>query len=102
MLEADFERKLANFVRALGGWAIKMDPSQAVGIPDRLLIFPGGVTMFVELKRTDGKGKLHGKQPHWAKRLTTMGHIYILADDLKAVKTAVRENLQIAGIQQLG
>lgn len=50
MLEKTIERKLAEMAKAAGGLALKwVSPSNA-GVPDRIVLFPGGRVVFVELK----------------------------------------------------
>ncbi len=63
MNEADVESALYEGVEALGGLCIKLNPLWNIGIPDRLVLLPGGRIIFVELKKPDGK--LHGKQRKW-------------------------------------
>lgn len=54
-LESVRETRFVNKVEGAGGWPLKMYPFSLVGIPDRMVIFPGGVVGFAELKR-DKKG----------------------------------------------
>lgn len=49
MFEKDLERKLVRSVEKNGGKALKLN-SGIRGMPDRLILLPGGVIMFVELK----------------------------------------------------
>lgn len=55
MLEKDIERRLVNGVRALGGRAYKFVSPGNIGVPDRLVVLPGGRVIFVELKTERGK-----------------------------------------------
>ena len=50
MREAPVEAHLIDRVTQLGGMAIKLHPYIA-GLPDRLVLLPGGRILFVELKR---------------------------------------------------
>ena len=43
-------------VKKMGGWSVKIWPFNLVGFPDRLLLLPGGLIYFVEVKAP-------GKQP---------------------------------------
>ena len=63
VIEADVEEALRLGVEALGGLCLKLNPLWYIGIPDRLVLLPGGRVIFVELKKPDGK--LHGKQCKW-------------------------------------
>lgn len=53
--EARVEEALRLAVEAVGGLCIKLPAILYRGIPDRLLVLPGGRVIFVELK--DQKGK---------------------------------------------
>lgn len=43
------------------------------GVPDQILIFPGGETIFVEFKRPDGTGKLSALQIERATEIKEQG-----------------------------
>lgn len=45
------EDYLVSEVAKMGGRAIKMNPHNNRGLPDRQCLFPGGFTLFVEVKR---------------------------------------------------
>lgn len=53
-LERDIERRLVNGVKKLGGRAFKWVSPGNVGVPDRIIILPGGRVVFVELKTETG------------------------------------------------
>lgn len=53
-LESTLEEVFRKTVEELGGIAIKMVPA-LTGVPDRLVIFPPGEVILVELKATDGR-----------------------------------------------
>lgn len=55
MLERDIEAKLIKEVRRLGGRAYKWVSPGSNGVPDRIVIMPGGKIIFVELKTTTGR-----------------------------------------------
>ena len=48
--ESTIERKLVTEVKKRGGLAVKFVSPGLDGVPDRLVLFPGGVLAFVELK----------------------------------------------------
>lgn len=54
MLERDIEKKLVKSVRLLGGRAYKWVSPGNSGVPDRIVILPGGRVIFVELKTDTG------------------------------------------------
>lgn len=49
--ERTIERRFVSEVEKKGGMAIKLFASSWVGIPDRLVLIPGGKVWFVELKK---------------------------------------------------
>jgi hypothetical protein len=53
-LEDKVEDELAEGVAALGGIAFKFKPFGIIGVPDRIVLLPGGRLIFVELKKPDG------------------------------------------------
>lgn len=55
MSEKDIERRLVLGVKALGGRAYKFTSPGNVGVPDRLVLLPGGKILFAELKVDDGR-----------------------------------------------
>lgn len=55
MRESDIERRLVQGVKKLGGRAYKFVSPGNVGVPDRLVVLPGGVVLFVEVKAPDGR-----------------------------------------------
>lgn len=48
--EKNLEARLVVLVKKLGGWAIKFLPTFVKGLPDRIVLMPGGKIYFVELK----------------------------------------------------
>lgn len=83
-LEAQLEASFRKRVRLVGGYTIKLAPTER-GVPDRLVIFPRGRMYLVELK-TD-KGILSPIQMHWHDRMADRGvHVHTLygEDDIKS------------------
>ena len=50
MKESEIEARLVRGVKALGGVAYKFVSPGNVGVPDRVVVLPGGRVIFVELK----------------------------------------------------
>lgn len=48
--ERDIERRLCKEVKALGGWCLKFVSPGVSGVPDRIILLPGGNIVFAELK----------------------------------------------------
>ena len=50
MREKTIEAKLVKNVRSMGGLALKFSSPGVDGVPDRLVLLPGGRIAFIELK----------------------------------------------------
>jgi len=59
MREASLERKLLLAVKKAGGLCIKLPAAWYRGIPDRMILLPGGRIFFVELKVLKGRTTPH-------------------------------------------
>lgn len=71
MLEKDIERKLVQEVKALGGMCLKFTSPGLAGVPDRIVILPGGRIIFVEMKAQNGR--LSQQQQAVLARFTRLG-----------------------------
>jgi len=69
--ESLIERKLVTEVKKRGGLAVKFVSPGLDGVPDRLVLFPGGKLAFVELK-APGK-TMRPLQEKRARQLTELG-----------------------------
>lgn len=56
--EKVLEKYLVAEVKSIGGWAIKLLSGVVTGLPDRLILLPGGVVAFVEVKTTGKKASV--------------------------------------------
>lgn len=54
MKERAIERYLVQRVRRLGGECLKFTSPGRIGVPDRIVMLPGGELTFVETKRPEG------------------------------------------------
>lgn len=54
MRERDIEKRLVREIRRMGGEAYKWTSPGNDGVPDRIVMLPGGRLIFVELKADDG------------------------------------------------
>lgn len=71
MKESELERRLVQGVDKLGGIAYKFVSPGNDGVPDRVVVLPGGQVFFVELK-TD-TGRLRSVQKYQLERLCDLG-----------------------------
>lgn len=55
MRESTIEARLVREVRKLGGLCYKFTSPGSPGVPDRIIILPGGRVIFVELKTEIGR-----------------------------------------------
>ena len=70
-MEKDVEKKLVDGIRKIGGVAFKfVSPGQS-GVPDRMVVLPGGRIVFVELKTA--VGRMTGLQKAQHRRLAALG-----------------------------
>ena len=95
-LEKEIERKLKVLVEGkLRGKCLKWVCPGWRGVPDRILLFPGGRVYFVELKRPKG-GKVDPLQTWWKRRLEKLGfkvwHVYS-ADELTQLELYLQEEI---------
>lgn len=74
-LEKDIEGRLRRMVEHYGGKCLKFTCPGWRGVPDRIVLLPGGVVIFVEMKRPKG-GELSAMQKWWARELIGMGCHY--------------------------
>lgn len=54
-LESEIERRLGMEIKRLGGLYYKFTSPNLPGVPDRIVIMPGGRIIFVELKTETGR-----------------------------------------------
>lgn len=55
--ESDIEWECVIRTRFLGGQALKLAANGTAGVPDRVIVLPGGKVAFVEFKRPGGKAR---------------------------------------------
>ena len=78
MRETAVEKHLAVEAKKRGGMSVKFVSPGLDGVPDRLVLLPGGKLAFVELK-APGK-KMRPLQVHRAKQLIALGFRVYCAD----------------------
>ena len=91
MKESQIEAKLVRMVREHGGLCYKFVSPNNPGVPDRIILFPGGIIAFVELKRPGAKVKAGGLQEWWREKIQSFGFpCYEISRKYQAVALAKR------------
>lgn len=93
ILEKELEQKLVQRVTAAGGRCLKWVSPGASGVPDRIILLPGGRILFAELKRPKGS-RVAPLQRWWAQALQSLGfrvHLVYTLDDLRALDDLLQE-----------
>ena len=83
MRESTVEKHLASCVKLLGGLCWKFTSPGLSGVPDRIVVIPGGRVYFVELK-APGR-QLRPLQVRRAKELRDRGVLPLKLDSVEAV-----------------
>lgn len=88
MLEARLEAVFRSRVRQMGGMMIKLAPT-VKGIPDRLVMLPGGRLYLVELKTSTGR--LSPAQVEWHRRAKLLKVRVIVLSGLDQIESWVEK-----------
>ena len=89
MEENRVERRLKTQIKKIGGKAYKWVSPGVTGVPDRIVLLPGGRIIFVELK-APGK-KLRKLQEYRAKELRKLGFRVECLDTVEKVDLFIEE-----------
>ncbi len=84
MLEKSVEKFIRDGVKRLGGVAYKFTSPGNVGVPDRLILFPGGRIVFVEVKAEGGK--LSVMQERQIRRIRSLGFPVAVVEGISEAK----------------
>jgi hypothetical protein len=83
MRESKVEAHLRKSVETMGGWAMKFVSPGIVGVPDRVVFLPGGVSFFVELKRPrKGATEIQARRHQ---QMRDLGQVVWVANTIEAV-----------------
>ena len=89
MREKVIEQRLIKAVRRSGGLALKFVSPNLNGVPDRLLLFPGGRIAFAEVKAPGEKPR--PLQVHRIARLRELGFRVYVIDGVEQIGGVIRE-----------
>lgn len=84
VLERDIEAAIVKWAESRGGVAVKLRDEQR-GFPDRTILLPNGVVMFVEIKRPK-KNKKYAMQEKWIDKLQAMGFVADFVESVSDVE----------------
>lgn len=89
MNEKDIESRLRKGVKAAGGLALKFVSPGYAGVPDRIVLMPGGMMCFAELK---APGKvMRPLQMRRKKQLESLGFKVCCIDSMEQIKDLINE-----------
>ena len=83
MRESHIERALTGLVKARGGMALKFVSPGMSGVPDRLVLIPGGLIAFVEVK-APGK-QMRPLQIKRKRQLEKLGFLVYCIDSMEQI-----------------
>ena len=89
MNEKFIEKKLVKTVKCMGGMALKFVSPGVDGVPDRIVLFPGGRMGFVELK-APGK-KLRPLQMRRMAQLSRLGFLVFVVDEVERIDEVLQK-----------
>lgn len=88
-IEKYLERKLREEIKNRGGWALKFHCLSFTGMPDRMVLMPGGKIWFVELKDRGVKPSSRQRLVHG--QLTARGFRVRVVDSPEALSALMGE-----------
>ena len=83
VLEANFRKE----IESLGGMALKLSSQLHRGLPDRLVLMPGGLAFFAEIKTTGERPTR--LQKHCHQQLRDLGFEVYVIDSTASLETVV-------------
>lgn len=88
MRESEIEDHLRKCVSGIGGVALKFTSPERAGVPDRIVLLPGGRIDFIELKAPGEKAEPHQLREH--QRLRALGFNVYVIDSITGVNSYIR------------
>ncbi len=91
MYESTFEKKICNYIKSLGGKAYKWVSPGASGVPDRIVVLPGGQIIFIEVKSPGLSDGLSARQKKVIATLEGLGCMVWRISDMDDLKARLHE-----------
>ncbi len=89
MREKEIEEQLVKAIKTHQGLCLKLNSISLTGLPDRLVLLPGGKCAFVEVKRPGEKPR--PIQVKRIKQLRKLGFLCYVLDDLAQIVSIIEE-----------
>ncbi|WP_270578011.1 VRR-NUC domain-containing protein [Caldibacillus thermoamylovorans] len=89
MRESFLEKKFAEAIKKTGSLPLKFTSPGTAGVPDRIVLIPGGRILFVELKKPGEK--LRPLQEKRKKDLESMGFTVEIVDSIQRIEEVCHE-----------
>jgi hypothetical protein len=89
--ESQLEERFVKEVERRGGLALKFKPPGSNGWPDRVMLCPGGLAVFVELKAQGEKPRKLQRVRH--RELRDLGHVVYTADTWEVCRAIIEQHL---------
>lgn len=86
--ESTLEKRLSSEIKKLGGWSLKMLSNHISGLPDRVVLLPGGLIFFAEIKTTKEKPRKIQRVIH--AKLRRMGFRVEVIDNSKQITDIIK------------
>lgn len=98
MLEKAIENKLRKGIKAIGGLCLKWESPGYTGVPDRMILLPGGHILLAETKAPGKKERKRQEYVH--KQLRALGFtVYSTVDSEAKVGEIIRTATQVVASQ---
>lgn len=90
MREAALEKKLKKRIEDKGGLCLKWVSPGCTGVPDRIVLLPGGRVIFVEVKRPGVKDGRTPRQKRVAGQLEELGLTVIRMSSMEDIEEVMK------------
>lgn len=88
MMEKTIEQALTRAVAGSGGMCLKFTSPSTRGVPDRIVLMPGGRIVFVEVKAPGRRPTRLQRIMH--DRLRSLGFTVLVIDSMEGIREVVR------------